>query len=184
MKLASLLFFALLIFVHQLHGPYALEWPLSAFREGESEPWGYALFGAIALVTVVYSVELKRFREPIDAIDTIGFWALLLFVAVSPNRWMFHRVSAFTLLVCAYGFFALQLRNNRSLMFLHLGAPIVLAVVTGFHSYGIWQKALISYFIIVGTIHHHFATRDARGSAAGVVEVPPVSSSHPRRDAV
>jgi hypothetical protein len=169
MKLASLLFFALLIFVHQLHGLYAIEWPLSAFREGESEPWGYALFGAIALVSVVYSVELKRFRDPIDAIDTIGFGVLLLFVAVSPNRWLFHRVSAFTLLGCAYVFFAIQLRNNRQLMLLHLCAPLALAVVTGFQSYGIWQKALISYFVVVGTIHHHVATREMR-DAAGAVE--------------
>ena len=132
MKLAALLFFALLIFVHQLHGPYAVEWPLSAFREGESEPWGYALFGSIALVTVVYSVELKRFRDPIEAIDTIGFWALLLFVAVSPNRWMFHRASAFTLLVSAYGFFAIQFRHNRQLLLMHLCAPIALAVVSAF----------------------------------------------------
>jgi hypothetical protein len=52
MKLASLLFFALLIYVHQVCSPFeALDWPLSAFREGECEPLGYALFGAIALVT-------------------------------------------------------------------------------------------------------------------------------------
>jgi hypothetical protein len=35
MKLASLLFFALLFHVHQVCSPYeALDWPLSAFREG------------------------------------------------------------------------------------------------------------------------------------------------------
>jgi hypothetical protein len=171
MKLSSLVFFALLFHVHQVCSPYeALDWPLSAFREGECEPLGYALFGALALVTAVYSVDLKRFKDPIDAIDTIGFGVLLLFVAVSPNRWMFHRVSAFTLLGCAYVFFAIHLRNNRPLMLIHLCAPIVLAVVTGFESYGIWQKALISYFVVVGTIHHHLATRETRRSAASVVE--------------
>jgi hypothetical protein len=171
MKLASLFFFALLTYVHQVCSPYeALDWPLSAFREGECVPLGYALFGAIALVTAVYSVDLKRFRDPIEAIDTIGFGVLLLMVAVSPNRWMFHRASAFTLLVCAYVFFAIQLRNNRPLMLVHLCAPLVLAVVTGFHSYGIWQKALISYFVIVATIHHHVTMRDMRGGAARGVE--------------
>ena len=164
MKLASLLFFGLLIFVHQVCSPYeVLDWPLSAFREGECEPLGYALFGAIALVTAVYSMDLKRFEDPIEALDTIGFGVLLLFVAVSPNRWMFHRASAFTLLVCAYGFFAIQLRNNPPLMLLHLCAPIALAVVTGFHSYGLWQKALISYFVVVGTIHHDVTTRLVTG---------------------
>ena len=171
MKLASLLFFALLIFVHQVCSPHeALDWPLSAFREGECEPLGYSLFAAIGLVTAVYSMDLKRFRDPIEAIDTIGFGVLLLFVAVSPNRWMFHRASAFTLLGCAYVFFAMQFRNNRPLMLMHLCAPMLLAVVTGFESYGIWQKALISYFVVVGTIHHHVATRDLRDSAAGAVE--------------
>jgi hypothetical protein len=57
-----------------------------------------------------------------------------------------HRVSAFTLLGCTYVFFAIHLRQNLLLMLIHLSAPIVLAVVTGFESYGIWQKALISYF--------------------------------------
>ena len=171
MKLASLIFFALLVYVHQVCAPFeALDWPLSAFREGECEPLGYALFGAIALVTAVYSVDLKRFSDPIEAIDTIGFAVLLLFVAVSPNRWMFHRASAFTLLMCAYVFFAIQLRNNKPLMLMHLGAPIAIAVVTGFESYGIWQKALISYFVVAGTIHHHVATRDMRRNAAGAEE--------------
>lgn len=171
MKLAAAGFFALLFHVHQLCSPYeALNWPLSAFREGECEPLGYALFGAIALVTLVYSLDLKRFKDPIEAIDTIGFGVLLLFVAVSPNRWLFHRVSAFTLLGCAYVFFAIHLRNNRPLMLLHLCAPFALAVATGFQSYGIWQKALISYFVVAGTIHHHVAMRDLRRSAAGVVK--------------
>ncbi len=162
MKLASLVFFVLLIHVHQVCSPYeALAWPLSAFREGECGPLGYALFGAIALVTAVYSVDLKRFKDPIEAIDTIGFGVLLLMVSLSPNRWLLHRVSAFALLVGVYVFFALQLRNNRPLMFVHLFAPIALAVVTDFQSYGCWQKALISYFVVAATIHHHVATRDA-----------------------
>lgn len=171
MKLASLLFLALLMYVHHVCSPYeALDWPLSAFREGECEPLGYALFGAIALVTAVYSVDLKRFRDPIEAIDTIGFGVLLLWVAVSPNRWMFHRASAFTLLVCAYIFFAIQLRKSRPLTLIHLCAPIVLGVVTGFGSYGIWQKSVIGYFIVVATIHHHVAMRDMRGNGARAVE--------------
>ena len=55
-------------------------------------------------------------------------------------------------------------------MLIHLCAPIVLAVVTGFESYGIWQKALISYFVVAGMIHHHVATRNMLGNAARAVE--------------
>jgi hypothetical protein len=166
MKVASLIFFALLIGAQQVCGQ-PLAWPLSGFREGECAPLGYALYGAIGLVTVVYSVDLKRFRDPIEAVDTMGFGLLLLIAAVSPARWMLHRGSAGLLLLCAYVFLAMQLhRSHRPLMFLHLCAPIVLAVVTGLDSYGIWQKALISYFVVVATIHHHVATREMRDSAA------------------
>ena len=166
MKLASLVFFALLIFVHRVCGQ-PLEWPLSGFREGECAPLGYALYGAIGLVSLVYSVDLKRFRDPIEAIDTIGFGVLLLIAAVSPARWMLHRGSAGLLLVCAYVFLAMQLhRSDRALMLIHLCVPVVLAVVTASHGYGIWQKALISYFIVVATIHHHVAMRDMRANAA------------------
>jgi hypothetical protein len=171
MKLAALVFFALLIHVHQACSAYEpLHWALSAFREVECAPLGYALYGAIALVTAVYSVDLKRFRDPIEAVDTIGFGVMLLVAAVSPNTWMLHRFSAGMLLVCAYVFFAIQLRRNRPLMFVHLCAPIALAVVTGFDSYGIWQKAVISYFVVVATIHHHVATRDMRDNAARAEE--------------
>jgi hypothetical protein len=175
MKLAALAFFALLALVHYVCAPYQpLDWPLSAFREGECGPLGYELFGAIALVTAVYSVDLRRFRDPIEAVDTIGFGLLLLMAGASPTRWMLHRSSAGVLLMCTYVFFAIQLhRRNRRLMLVHLCAPVVLAVLTGFHSYGIWQKALISYFVIVGTIHHHVVSREMRrdaaaGEAAGV----------------
>lgn len=171
MKVAALAFFALLFHVHQVCSPYeALNWPLSAFREGECEPLGYALFGAIGLVTVVYSIDLKRFKDPIEAVDTIGFGVLLLFVAISPNRWMFHRASAFALLGCAYVFFAIHLRNNRPLLLLHLCAPIAIAAVTGFQSYGTWQKALISYFVVAGAVHHHVAMREMRDNSAPAVE--------------
>ena len=171
MKFAALCFFALLFFVHQVCSPYeSLTWPLSAFREGQCAPLGYALFGLIGLVTAIYSVDLKRFRDPIEAADTIGFAVLLLLVALSPNRWMFHRTMAFILFGSAYVFFGIELRKNRLLMLIHLCAPVLLAVVTGFQSYGVWQKSLISYFVVVSTMHHHVAMRDVRGGATAVVQ--------------
>jgi hypothetical protein len=171
MKLAALVFFALLIFVHQVCSPSeALTWPLSAFRDGECAPLGYGLFGAIGLVMAVYSLDLKRFSDPIEAADTVGFAVLLFMVAVSPNRWVFHRTMAFILFGCVYIFFAIQLRKHLPLMLIHLCAPILLAVVTGFESYGIWQKSLISYFVVVSTFHHHLATREMRANAAAAAE--------------
>ena len=167
-KLASLVFFALLIYVHLACSPYdTLEWPLSAFRDSECGPLGYALFGALALVSAIYSVDLKRFSDPVEALDTIGFGVILLIAAVSPARWMLHRGSAGLLLVCGYVFFAIQLyRRDRRLMLIHLCAPLVLAVWAGLHSYGLWQKAMISYFVVMANIHHHVTTRDARDNPA------------------
>ena len=165
MKLASLLFFAQLVFVHHVCGaPASFDWPMSGFRDGECAPMGYMLFGAAGLVLFVYSVDLGRFKDPIKSVDTIGFGLLLLLVAISPNRWMFHRTFAFIVLGSAYVFFAIQLRSNRALMAAHICAPAVVAVVLGkglgFESYGIWQKTLISYFVVVATVHHHIATRN------------------------
>jgi hypothetical protein len=167
MKLAALLFFALLLFAHQLCSPgQSLTWPLSGFRDGPCAPLGYALFGAVGLVTAIYSVDLKRFSDPIKATDTIGFTLLLFMVAVSPNHWMFHRTMAFIVFGSAYVFFAIQLREHRTLMLIHLCAPVLIAALTGFAVYGIWQKSLISYLVVVSTVHHHLAMRDERRTAA------------------
>ena len=164
MKLASLLFFAQLVFVHKVCGaPASLDWPMSGFRDGECAPMGYMLFGVICVVLFIYSVDLGRFKDPIKAVDTIGFGLLLLMVAISPNQSMFQRTFAFIVLGSAYVFFAIQLRSNRALMAAHICAPAVIAVVLGkglgFESYAIWQKTLISYFVVAATVHHHFATR-------------------------
>lgn len=87
MKFASLLFFAQLVLVHKMCGaPASCDWPMSAFRDGECAPIGYMLFVLIGLVLFVYSIELGRFKDPIETVDTIGFAFLVLMVAISPNR--------------------------------------------------------------------------------------------------
>ena len=164
MKFASLLFFAQLVFVHKMCGaPASFDWPMSAFRDGECAPIGYMLFVVIGLVLFVYSVDLGRFKDLGKAVDTIGFAFLVLMVAISPNRLLFHKTFAFIVLGLAYVFFAIQLRSNRALMFAHICAPAVAALVLerglGFESYGIWQKTLISYFVCIATVHHHIETR-------------------------
>lgn len=164
MKLTSLMFFAQLVFVHNVCGaPASVDWPMSAFRDGECAPLGYMLFLLIGLVLFVYSIDLGRFKDPFETVDTVGFAFLVLMVAISPNQLLFHRIFAFIVLALAYVFFAIQLRSNRALMVAHICAPAVLAVALrkglGVESYGIWQKTLISYFVCVATVHHHIATR-------------------------
>ncbi len=168
MKLATLLFFVLLVYAHQVCGlSTSLEQPLSAFREGEFGALGYALFCAIGLIGVLCTFSLNRFGEPGQASNTMGFCVLLVIVAATPNGWSLHDASAIVLLVSIYAYFAMLLyRTNRRLMLLHLSVPLLLAVVSGFQSYGLWQKMLISYFVVAAMVHHHMLTRGAQAPAA------------------
>ena len=163
MKFASLVFFAQLVLLHKCDAPASFDWPMSAFRDGACAPLGYMLFVVIGLVLFVYSIDLGRFKDPIETVDTIGFAFLVLAVAISPNRLLFHKTFTFIVLGLAYVFFAIQLRSNRALMVAHICAPVLIAIGLrkglGFESYGLWQKTLISYFVCVATVHHHIATR-------------------------
>ncbi len=168
MKLATLFFFALLIYAHQVCGlSTSLEQSLSVFREGEFGSLGYALFCVIGLIGVLYTFSLNRFGEPGQASNTLGFGVLLLIVSATPIGWSLHDSSAIVLLVSIYAYFAILLhRSSRRLMLLHLSVPILLAGVIGFQSYGIWQKGLISYFVVAAMVHHHVVTRGAQAPAA------------------
>ncbi len=168
MKLASLLFLVLLVYAHQVSDLYRpLEQPLSDFREGKFGLLGYALFCSIALICVLYTFGLNRFEEPGEATNPIGFGVLLLIVAATPCGWALHKASAIVLLASIYLYFSVELyRSGRPLlMLIHLSVPIVLAVVTRFQSYGLWQKALIVYFVVAATVHHDLVKRGARGRA-------------------
>jgi hypothetical protein len=169
MKLASLIFFVLLIYAHQLCGLYEpLGQPLCAFREGELPSLGYSLFCSIALIGVLYAFALRRLGQPGEAANTVGMGVLFLIVAATPARWTLHNASAFVLLTSIYAYFAILLhRSGRPLMMLvHLSVPLLLAVATGFQSYGLWQKCLIGYLVVAAMVHHHLVARSARASAA------------------
>lgn len=183
MKLASLLFFVLLVVAHQTYafdGP--LEQPLCSFREGAFGWLGYSLFGAIALVGGVYTVTLRRLGEPGEAANAVGASLLLLAVAATPAAWPLHRASAAVLLGSIYVHYAILLLSGRQLwLAVHLSVPILLAVGTGFQSYGLWQKGLICYLVVVALVHHHVvkrrsATRPA--TASGIVATPAVRQAH------
>jgi hypothetical protein len=173
MKLASLLFFALLLRAHQTSGfERPLNEPMCSFRDGEQALMGYALFGAIALIGVVYALALKRFGEPGEAVNAVGAGVLLLLIAATPAGLPLHRAGALVLIGSIFAHYALLLLPGRRWpLLLHLGMPIVLAVATGFQSYGLWQKGMICYLVVVAVVHHHQVKSRARTCGAAAVEV-------------
>ena len=165
MKLASLFFFALLTYAHQvcgLHEP--LYQPLCSFREGEFAALGYALFCVLALIGALYAFDMKRHGETGEAANTASFGVLLAIIVATPDYWSLHKAAAMVLLTSVYAYFAMLLyRSERQpLMWLHLSIPLVLAVATGFQSYGMWQKALVGYLILTAIIHLHCVKRYSR----------------------
>ncbi len=131
MKLAAVIFFALLVYVHQLYGvDQVLDQPLSAFRYGDRAVLGYVLFCAIALVGVVHTWGIKRFEEPGESLNTKGFGVLLLIVVATPSWWTLHEASAIVLLASVYTYFSVVLFRSRRYfwMALHLSVPIVVAI--------------------------------------------------------
>src|SRR5881392_1661435 len=107
MKLASILFFALLVNMHRVCGFEAsLGWPLSAFRYGDATLLGYSVLCALALVGAVYIFSLKRIGGFDQRIDPRGFFMMLVLVAATPSWWTLHEAGAIVLLAAVYAYFA------------------------------------------------------------------------------
>jgi hypothetical protein len=172
MKLAALFFFWLLVTAHQLCGLYMpLHEPLCSFRYGEFGAIGYGLFVTMALLGVIYGLDLRRYGQPGEAANTISFGTILLIIGATPSHWPLHKAAAAVLMLCTLAYFALLLyRANSPLIWAHLAVPLLLAVLTGFQSYGLWQKAVICYIVLAAVVHHHLAKRGARLSLAPVTE--------------
>lgn len=167
MKIAAIAFFALLIYAHVLGGVETmLPRPLSMFREGEFAVLGYAMFCTLALVGGVYTFDLWRLGRPAEAANAGFAIVVLLIVAATPSSGTLHADCAFILLGSMFAYYSILLyRSSRPWMFVHLSIPILLAVAIGFRGYGVWQKALISYFVIAAVVHHHVVRRAARAPA-------------------
>jgi len=178
-KLASLFFFGLLYYAHQVAGIYEpLMQPLCGFREGDLGQLGFALIGAIMLVGVLYLIGLKQASCPAEAANIIGAGVLLLIVAATPSHWPLHTSSAVILLAFVFAYFAsLLYRSGSHLLYAHLAFPLLLAIATKFQ-YGIWQKSLICYFIAAIVVHHHLISRSSQSPLAATTG-PPLTAVRP-----
>jgi hypothetical protein len=148
--------------------------PLSLFRDGEQAWLGYLLFAALLLVGLLYTRDLIRAGKEEEAV-TAGLAALLLFiVAVTPSWQAFHLLSSLLLLLLLFGHYWRLLRASRShwLVF-HVAAPFALVLLSGCHSYGLWQKCMILYLVALANVRHYLLGR--RGASGPLTaSAPPV----------
>jgi hypothetical protein len=164
-KLASFLFLCLLLRAHALdESNNPLGRPLSMFRDGPQAWLGYALFAALLLVGLLYTAALvRRRREGEAAISGLAV-LLLLIVAATPSAGAFHGLCSFLLLLLLFGHYAwLLYRLGGPWVFAHLAVPVSLMLGTQFHSYGLWQKGLVLYFLTAVVVHDHVLKREAAG---------------------
>ena len=168
MKLAAAAFFAALIYAHALAPAETIPLPLSLFRDGPFQSLGYALFAVLALIAVIYIADLVRFGQPGEAAAAGFVVVLIAAIALTPSLGLTHGAAAAAVLAGLFAYFALLLsRSGSPLKLVHLAMPLLILAVTQFHSYGLWQKSLIAYFVAAATIHHHLVRR-ARVREAGL----------------
>lgn len=161
MKVASLTFFVLLLRAHASDDlDRLLGQPLSLFRE-EKRAWlGYGLFWSLFLVGVAQTLILVRADRREEAYVSGFATLLLLAVATTDSYGGLHLFCSLLLLLVLFGYYAFLLfRANSFWFFGHLFVPVVLGLATRLHSYGVWQKGFIVYFVLVCTVHHHLVAR-------------------------
>ncbi len=158
MKLASLAFVLLLLVAHAAGDSAELVGqPLSMFRDGEQGWLGYLLFAVLLLISALYLTALAR-ADRVGEATAAGLAAvLLLLVAVTPSWGALHVACSLLLLGLLLAYFALLLHRAEGpwLAAVHLAVPVALAGATGLHSYGLWQKAVITYIVAATAAHHH-----------------------------
>ena len=160
MKFTSLSFFLLLVFAHTKGDFESLAGqPLSTFRDGPHGWLGFALFAALLLVGVLYVTALVRSQREAEAgISVLGI-LLLLIVALTPSTDGFHLFFSLLLFALLFGYYGVLLYRAVAVwLFAHLAMPVALAFVVDFHSYGLWQKSFIAYFVFLAAAHHYVLT--------------------------
>jgi hypothetical protein len=155
MRLASLAFFLILFGLHMTSlSSSVLDQPLSMFRDGPHPLWGFAMFGLLTFIGLSWLWTLIRTRSISELIAVAPALPLLGYVALTDSRDAWHILASFVLLGWLLLFFAAKLWEEESwLLYPHLFMPIVIALTVQFHSFGLWQKTLIAYFVLAINMH-------------------------------
>jgi hypothetical protein len=162
MTATAIAFFTALVCAHAVGDPDSvLERPLSQFRDGHDGWLGYAMFFLLLLMGVQYTVVLVRSRMEAEAfISGLGV-SLILIVSLTSSSGAFHLLTSLLLLLILFSFFGSLIRRaGNPCLWLHLTVPVLLVFATRFHSYGLWQKSLIVYFILAAVFHVHILQRN------------------------
>jgi hypothetical protein len=160
MKAATLAFlFALLLALGPGGNVDPYHQPLSMFRDGPRWLLGYTLFALLALIGALMVVAFFTTGRHFDAgLFSLGAF-LLAIIAVTPSESGFHFLCSLALFFLLYAYYAVLLHWAVSAWrFVHWLMPLTLALVTGFQSYGLWQKVFIVYCVLAITVHHHLLT--------------------------
>jgi hypothetical protein len=180
MKLASLAFLTVLLIAHRAgDSAESLALPLSMFRDGAYRIFGYLLFGLLLAIAGLMLSRLHGACRDGDAC-LLGVVTIFLFlVAGTPSENFFHGFCSFVVLGLLFCYYAAVLRGEgRIWMWVHLALPVLLLFATRFHSYGLWQKSLIVYFVLAVNVQHWMLSR----SPSGLSVTRRRSHGSPRRD--
>jgi len=164
MKLASLAFVAVLLIAHLAGDPgerlARLALPLSMFRHGSYGFFGCLLFGLLLVIAGLMLSRLHRACLHGDACVLGVVTTFLLLVAVTPSDNGFHIFGSFAVLALLFCYYAAVLHGEGAVwMWGHLAFPVLLVLGTRCHSYGLWQKSLIVYFVLAVNVQHWMLSR-------------------------
>lgn len=151
MRLITLAFLMLLVLAHESgEGEAALARPLSLFREKTDSPIGWLLFALLLAAGGILVQLLLRMRWFLDALVLLVATVLLAVVAATPSLDSGHMFVSGILLFSLYIYYAILFYRLASRwLWLHLPIPVLLLFLTQLHSYGLWQKSLILYYLLV-----------------------------------
>src|SRR5262245_43425236 len=124
-------------------------------RDGDVGPFGYFLFAALLLIAGLMIACALRLRLAGHAAIYCLVTFLLLLVAVTPSNGAVHVLCSLVVFVILYAYYATLLcEASSSWLWIHLTIPVLLVLVTRAHSYGLWQKCFIVWFLLAINVHY------------------------------
>lgn len=131
--------------------------PLSMFRDVEPQWVGNLLFGLLLCLGFSAVRTALRVKSELDAVF-YGLTTLSMgYIACTPSYTAGHNLCAFATMGIMYCYFLIRLFATESFLvwWAHMAAPMLILWLTKAGSYGIWQKSVIVYFVVVIVVHEH-----------------------------
>lgn len=157
-KVLALAFTVMLVCAHLADAQGdAYHRPLSMFRDYQPAWIGYALFGLMLAIGVEIIRTACRLRAEGHVVVYLVLTGMLALVAATPSTDSVHTTFAVTAMAMMFIYYAVLLYRSDCLFWLvmHLLTPSILMLASRLESYGIWQKAMIVYFLAATVIHQH-----------------------------